>query len=467
MERRDIITMPAHPVPPTGFPLGINNPDARLHIRQDVNAQTGLIIENNDVGSASGERLSFNNEEGSLAGIVMHDVTSTFSGAMNLFNNRAAGHLRFTTGGSARLYIGNDGNIGIGANNTTPTGLLHLKGVEWNAKPMILEGSSNDVGPSLQFKTDAYRYDIIGSTGSGSAAGIGHFAIWDDVNSAYRFVLSPAGNVAIGTSIPGATNRLQVETNNTTYAGWFRNSSFGSGSQYALYATSYNGPGYGFGIRTLGGYMGGYFEANGAGSASNIYGVYGQATGIGGAGTHYGVFGFANGGATNWAGYFNGNVHVAGTLSKAAGTFKIDHPLDPANKYLSHSFVESPDMMNVYTGTITTNASGDAIAQLPAYFQKLNINYTYQLTVIGQFAQAIISEEINNNRFAIKTDKPNVKVSWLVTGIRNDPYAQEHRVVPEEEKKREERGKYLYPEGYHASPEKSIAPVPEMDKPGK
>lgn len=43
----------------------------------------------------------------------------------------------------------------------------------------------------------------------------------------------------------------------------------------------------------------------------------------------------------------NGNLSVNCTLYKANGSFKIDHPLDPENNYLSHSFVESPDMMNV------------------------------------------------------------------------------------------------------------------------
>jgi hypothetical protein len=123
-------------------------------------------------------------------------------------------------------------------------------------------------------------------------------------------------------------------------------------------------------------------------------------------------------------------------------------------------------MMNVYTGIVTTNAQGEAIAQLPSYFEKLNINYTYQLTIIGQFAQAIILREIEGNQFTVKTDKPNVKVSWLVTGVRNDPYAQEHRVIPEEEKKGDERGKYLYPEGYHQSSERSIA-LPPVNTPVK
>jgi len=137
-------------------------------------------------------------------------------------------------------------------------------------------------------------------------------------------------------------------------------------------------------------------------------------------------------------------VNVPGTLTKAAGSFKIDHPLDPQNKTLSHSFVESPDMMNVYNGNITTDKNGEAIVTLPDYFEALNRDFRYQLTVIGTFAQAIISEEITGNRFKIRTDKPNVKVSWQVTGIRQDRFAEEHRIPTTEDKPAHEKGKCLY-----------------------
>ena len=143
--------------------------------------------------------------------------------------------------------------------------------------------------------------------------------------------------------------------------------------------------------------------------------------------------------------YFTGDVNVHNIIYHTS-TFKIDHPLDPSNKYLSHSVVESPDMMNVYNGNIITDASGSATVSLPSYFQSLNIDYRYQLTVIGQFAEAIVENEISNNQFTIKTDKPNVKVSWQVTGIRNDAYAKANPMIVEQEKAQSERGKYLSPE---------------------
>lgn len=144
----------------------------------------------------------------------------------------------------------------------------------------------------------------------------------------------------------------------------------------------------------------------------------------------------------------NGNLGVNGNLSKASGSFKIDHPLDPMNKFLYHSFVESPDMKNIYDGTVVTDAEGNATIELPAYFEALNSDFRYQLTAIGQFAQAIVSKEISNNSFHIKTDRPNVKISWQVTGIRKDAFAEKHRIVPEVEKDKNEKGKYLYPDSY-------------------
>ena len=160
-------------------------------------------------------------------------------------------------------------------------------------------------------------------------------------------------------------------------------------------------------------------------------------------------------------------VNVVGTLSKGGGSFKIDHPLDPANKYLYHSFVESPDMKNIYDGTITTDSAGLATVTLPDWFEALNRDFRYQLTVIGQFAQAIVASEISSNQFGIRTDKPNVKVSWQVTGIRQDAFANANRIPVEVEKDPADRGRYLYPEAIGAPTSSRIgyeAPPPGSEQ---
>jgi hypothetical protein len=187
------------------------------------------------------------------------------------------------------------------------------------------------------------------------------------------------------------------------------------------------------------------------GNNAGLYGV-GDGSGVVGevaANGGIGVQGRLGPGVTSgYAGQFLGDVQITGNLSKGGGSFKIDHPLDPANQYLYHSFVESPDMMNIYNGNVTTDANGEAVIKLPDWFEALNRDFRYQLTPIGQFAQAIVLTEIAGNQFTIKTDKPNVKVSWQVTGIRHDPYADAHRIPVEETKPADERGKYLYPELY-------------------
>lgn len=181
-------------------------------------------------------------------------------------------------------------------------------------------------------------------------------------------------------------------------------------------------------------------------------------TGIGvrGEGRNGGVHGVSSSAAANaggvigenpngFAGVFLGKVRVTGALFKGGGGFEIDHPLDPQNKYLSHSFVESPDMLNVYNGNVITDAQGEALVTLPDYFEALNQEFRYQLTVIGQFAQAIVADEIRNNRFTIKSDQPRVKVSWQVTGVRKDPWAVANRIPVEAQKTGDEKGRYLHP----------------------
>jgi hypothetical protein len=169
-----------------------------------------------------------------------------------------------------------------------------------------------------------------------------------------------------------------------------------------------------------------------------------------------GIYAAVGGGAGGYAGSFWGDVTATGTISGSGKTFKIDHPLDPANKYLYHSSVESSEMMNIYTGNVITDASGDAVVELPQWFEAVNTDFRYQLTVIGQFAQAIVASEISNQRFSIKTDKPNVKVSWQVTGVRQDAYAKAHPLQVEVEKSERERGYYIHPELYGAPEEKGI-----------
>jgi hypothetical protein len=135
-----------------------------------------------------------------------------------------------------------------------------------------------------------------------------------------------------------------------------------------------------------------------------------------------------------WAGRFDGNVQINGTVFKSAGGFLIDHPLEPEKKYLCHSFVESPEMLNVYSGTVTLNSAGEALVALPKWFEAINSDFRYQLTCLGAFAPVYIGQEVKGGTFKIAGGKPGMKVCWQVTGVRSDAYAQQNRVPVEMEK---------------------------------
>ena len=292
-------------------------------------------------------------------------------------------------GGSLNAVYDTSGFIGGGSNNIT--------GASYGTVP---GGRNNQANGRYSF---AAGKDAI-------AAHAGSF-VWSDTSST-TFFSNKTNEFAVN-----AQNGMRVQANNTQFGGAFTNLGNGDGVRF-------------FGNVSNGDDWGSIYATN-TGSSPAIVAQAG----------------------TGLAANFLGNINVTGSVSKGSGSFKIDHPLDPANKFLYHSFVESPDMKNIYDGNIITDNRGTAVVELPEYFEALNKDFRYQLTVIGSFARAIISEEISNNSFVIKTDEPNIKVSWQVTGIRKDAYANANRIQTEVNKNSSERGKYLYPElfGYGKS----------------
>lgn len=200
---------------------------------------------------------------------------------------------------------------------------------------------------------------------------------------------------------------------------------------------------YGWAPAESGGTVGVYGQSNSIAG----YGVYGKA--IATSGSTYGVYGSTSS-STGYAGYFEGDVHVTGDLS-AGGTkpFKIDHPLDPADRYLYHYSVESSEVLNQYTGNVILGTGGEAWVELPAWFEAINTDFRYQLTPIGAPGPSLyIAQEIQNNRLKIAGGEPGMRVSWMVVALRDDPYIRQHPPVVEKEKPAGEGGTYLYPELY-------------------
>jgi hypothetical protein len=276
----------------------------------------------------------------------------------------------------------------------------------------------------------------------------------DNKGLSLNMVVASNGQVGIGTSVPANEAQLVIYQNENN---------IGAIQAFAetIQSGTYAGDG-GNAIKARGGDSTGS-SWSGAGAqftGGNNYenGIAGDgidaAAGIGG--SQFGL-----------AGYFDGDIYVYGTVNSGTdfrGTINpsiagitIDHPLDPANKYLTLASVGSPELTSVISGNVITDELGVAIVSLPPWFDEIHSDFRYQLTVVGgRFAQAIVSKEIENHQFSISTNATGVKVSWQVTGVRQDAYAKAHPLIVEELKDANEQGFYKHPELFGQPEERQV-----------
>ena len=399
----------------------------------EIEAKTG------GSGAYAGLRLTNAASSSLLLNKNSAGATGNSSGLPNAnlgyLNNAASGSLllstadsiAFSTNATQKLRVLKNGDVTVGS--VGAIGKFNVKG-----------SSANLYSPAVS----AYDYsvasffmpDTVTSTFSNSIGVLGYGKGSDFFNAGIGGIAGNSGTFNVGAVIEARASQTTGKRNYGIYSETVGGYVYTIGHYNAVIAAS----------TSANGTYGSYNDVTGT-AGSDAYAGYFSNTATNSSYTNYGLYGTATSGLTNYAGYFQGNVYVSGTLSKAGGTFQIDHPQDPENKYLIHSFVESPEMMNIYNGNITTDANGVAEVTLPSYFQSLNVDFRYQLTVIGpDFAQAVVSKKIEGNKFSIKTDKPNTEVSWQVTGVRNDAWAKANRVVPEMPKEKNAVGKYLHPE---------------------
>lgn len=372
-----------------------------------------------------------------MASLLVHETTHNVAGQLMADTGYVSLHsafshpLRFKINDITRMFIDTDGKVGIGT--MSPLEDLHV----YDSAGHAYVRAESENGYAFFIADGNYNSGLTLKENGTTKANV----YWDTANDSLTLnesgggsVVLKGGNFGIGTESPN--QKLTVMTSESNDRAIFGEATGDDG-------TGIHGQGEDRGIYGLG-------------WGSTGRGVYGLATDP--SGVNYGVYG-ETWSSNGYAGYFQGRVRVTGNLSKGGGSFKIDHPLDPENKYLQHSFVESPDMMNVYNGNVVLDKNGEAIVKLPEYFEALNQDFRYQLTCIGGFAPVYVAEEISENQFKIGGGKRGIKVSWQVTGIRHDAYAKANRIVVEEDKAVEARGYYLHPEVYGYGKEKSIDAV--------
>ena len=388
------------------------------------NTATGIYALQSNTGDGSGNG-SYNTASGAAA------LASNTTGSYN------------TGDGAQTLYFNDTGNYNtaLGYQALYNSGLIGTTGV--GAMAGLTQGGGGNYSTFVGYNTNTGKWALSNGTAIGANAQVteSNAMVLGSING----VNGATGDtyVGIGTTAPQAF--LQVNhTVPTGGADLVEVTSGGSTDVASLLVQNTSGGG--LRLRVGAGTGSGYIASSG--TLALIAGDSGAPS-------------FPNGPVMTMdsSGNVNvpGNLHVNGSLSKNGGSFQIDHPLDPANKYLYHSFVESPDMMNIYNGEVRLDARGSAWITLPSYFEALNRDFRYQLTSIGRPQPNLyIAEKITGNRFRISGGKAGGEVSWQVTGIRHDAYADAHRIPVEEEKTMAERGRYLHPELFGAARELAI-----------
>jgi len=372
---------------------------------------------------------------------LLESAGGTYYGTLDVGDLAANQTYNFTTGGTV-WTSGNDGAgsaldadqlDGLHASAFAPAGISWLLGGNAISNPLTQFLGTTNAQPLVfrAFGTEYMRLDTNGRLGIGTTAPTSRLYVQQSTAS---------GTVGTfnNTATAGRSYAVVAYTNSTTDGTHtvHIDAAGTSGNTDGLYVMNRS---------TSNNAAAGYFTASGA--TGMVTGVWADisSTNSSSAAAYFRVRSVSGAG---YAGWFQGNVRIQGTLTKSAGSFKIDNPLNPANQTLSHSFVESPDMLNIYNGNIVLDENGEAVVLLPDWFEALNKDFRYQLTCIGGFAQVYIAEEVQNNQFKIGGGSPGLKVSWQVTGVRKDPYAEMNRIPVVQDKPAEEVGTYLCPQCY-------------------
>ena len=337
---------------------------------------------------------------------IFGDDAGTLLSVQNIASGASGSGIYAETGASAGRAV-----YGVAASNSGANAGVYGQSESSQGTGVVGTGPAYGVSGQGAIGVDGMG-DAIGVRGTGTSYGV-------YATSPLTAVQAVSERTAIVGRSTGTTGTSVGVVGEASRAGIVGTATGSDGS-----STGVSGTGFGFGVR----------------GSSPTFGIYGEATAGSGA-----------------AGFFVGRVNVTGMLTKGGGAFQIDHPLAPATRILRHSFVESPDMMNVYNGNATLDAQGEAVVDLPAYFEALNRDFRYQLTALGAPGPNLyIADRVAGNRFRIAGGSPGMGVSWQVTGVRQDAWANENRIVAEEDKPPEQQGRYLHPSAFGRPREQGV-----------
>lgn len=467
--------------------IGTDSPSARLDVFNDAgNAITGTTTGANARGvfgqatSTTGGNTGVYGFSASVNGRGVFGGASASTGptvgvygnsnsnaGSGVFGNAAA------TGGTTNGVQGvaaSPSGRGVFGQTTHPTGFATgVYGFTSSSNGRgVFGGASAGTGPTVGVYGNTNSTGGIGVVGNSNAnsgetfgvqglakstTGRGVFGYASSVTGEVFGVLgianSSSGRAIFGDALaPTGTNfGVYGRSGSTSGRGVFGVVSASSGDTFGASGQVASGTGtavFGIATATSGAAVGGYFQT----SSTTGNGVYGFAQAN--SGVNYGVAGATNSAANGFGVFAFGRSGASGTKS-----FRIDHPLDPANKYLLHYSSESPEVTNFYSGTVTLDASGGATVTLPEYFGLINKDPRYSLTAIGSPMPMLhVAEEIGTSEgegaigrtFVVAGGTPGGKVSWRVEAVRSDAWVRAYGAPVEVEKTGADRGAYQNPE---------------------
>lgn len=416
-----------------------------LSLTNAANAATGAAVYHSGTGIGA-EVGILSTTSTSMVQSLFHDGLGR--GQQVLLSNAANADMGlgvFHSGLGRGQYI----DLSNAANTSTAASIFHAgDGIGQTISMTNTAATRNSVGLFVNYAGTGG-----GTGGGGNAAEILHDGT--NGNALDLFMGSPAGGAGSSTSEYTALSISHMSTGTSPTAGLSKSAiSASNNSADPTILVNNNGTEDGAGINV---FVTPVVAANQARAiyAQSATAAGGAGIGVQGFGGDFGVVGSTNGG--NNIGLFS-TTDFAANGTKA---FLIDHPLDPANKTLRHFCIESDEVLNMYRGVIELGANGEAIVELPDYFDAININPSYQLTAIGTATQPYVLSEISNNQFVV-AGAPNTKVSWTVHAQRNDPTIQyfnstiDNYTTNVRMKRPHEVGKYFTPEAYGQSKEQGI-----------
>ena len=405
--------------------IGTTNPGTKLHVYQTTNDVT-LRVETTTAGSYFEARSADNG----YAGLVLFGA-----GSEKFFvGSYGADALQFSRGrtGTEFMRITNGGNVGIGTNSPSTT--LDVNG----------SISSSNIAAAHHMAKSRTTFTVGGSSSNYYPV---IFTIWGgSQNYQYSSFIIERG----GYEDPGYTG-------------------IGFSNMHAKFSLTQSGWGFGSDYIAMDHYKGTYnaiakwyqeFQTSrfivwlrGGGTQYHLLNVVGTATLVNGNSggtqlvTDYNTY-TVESSVQNYATYTRhhdgtlwqdgnlyaaGNLHVANTLSKAAGSFKIDHPLPQKSNtnYLVHSFIEGPQADLYYSGK-TQLQNGLAIINIDSVsnmtegtFEALCRNI--RCFVANESNWDLVRGTVENNLLTIvsQNNDSSANVSWLVVGERKDKFMLE------------------------------------------